>query len=56
MLGFAVVHSQSEQVLGISAFVFALMLMAAGILAYFLNTLLKPRGWGIPEERSTASL
>jgi len=55
MLGFAVVHSQNEKVLGISALVFAIMLMAAGVLAYFLNILLKPHGWGMTEERSTAS-
>jgi amino acid transporter len=55
MLGFAVVHSQNEKVLGISALVFAIMLITAGVLAYFLNTLLKPHGWGMTEERSTAS-
>src|SRR5690242_20674157 len=37
MLGFAVVHSQNEKVLGISALVFALMLMAAGVVAYFFQ-------------------
>ena len=45
LLGFSVVRSQNEQVLGISSFAFGLLLMAAGVLAYFLNHALKPAGW-----------
>jgi amino acid transporter len=45
LLGFSVFRSQSEQVLGMSSFAFGMMLIAAGVLAYFLNYALKPAGW-----------
>jgi amino acid transporter len=45
LLGFSVFRSQSEQVLGISSFAFGMILIAAGVLAYFLNHALKPAGW-----------
>jgi hypothetical protein len=46
LLGFSVVRSQSEYVLGISAFAFGMLLIAAGVVAYFINVALKPAGWG----------
>ncbi len=45
LLGFAVVRSQSETVLGMSSFVFGLILMGAGVVAYLINRALKPAGW-----------
>ena len=45
LLGFSVVRSQSEHVLGISAFAFGMLLIAAGVVAYFVNVALKPSGW-----------
>jgi amino acid transporter len=51
LLGFSVVRSQSEQVLGMSSFAFGMWLIAAGVLAYFLNVALKPAGWARPAEK-----
>ena len=51
LLGFAIVRSQSETVLGISSFAFGLILMGAGVVAYLLNRALKPAGWA-PAERT----
>ncbi len=45
LLGFSVVRSEAEQVLGMSSFVFGMVLMGAGVMAYGLNTLVKPAGW-----------
>jgi amino acid transporter len=47
LLGFAVVRSEHEQVLGMSSFVFGIMLILAGVLAYALNLALKPKGWSV---------
>jgi amino acid transporter len=52
MLGFAIARSQHEQVLGMSSFAFGMVLMAAGVAAYYLNTTLKPHGWTIPAEKT----
>ena len=51
LLGFSVVRSETEQVLGMSAFAFGMWLIAAGVLAYFLNVALKPTGWAQPAEK-----
>jgi amino acid transporter len=51
LLGFSVVRSQSEQVLGMSSFVFGMILVGAGVVAYALNTALKPSGW-TPQEKA----
>jgi amino acid transporter len=52
LLSFDVVRSQSEQVLGMSSFAFGMILIAAGVVAYFLNLALKPAGWApIPAEK-----
>jgi amino acid transporter len=45
LLGFAIVRSQSETVLGMSSFAFGLILMGAGVVAYLINRTLKPAGW-----------
>ena len=45
LLGFSIVRSQSEQVWGMSSFVFGLLLIAAGVVAYFVNVSLRPAGW-----------
>ncbi len=45
LLGFSVVRSETEQVLGMSSFAFGMILIAAGVVAYFLNHVLKPEGW-----------
>jgi amino acid transporter len=45
LLGFSVVRSETEQVLGMSSFAFGMLLIAAGVVAYFINHALKPSGW-----------
>jgi amino acid transporter len=45
LLGFAIMRSQSETVLGMSSFAFGLILMGAGVVVYLLNRALKPAGW-----------
>ena len=48
LLGFSVVRSESEQVLGMSSFAFGMILIGAGVVAYFVNHALKPAGWTKP--------
>jgi len=51
LLGFSVIRSEHEQVLGMSSFAFGMLLIAAGVLAYVLNHALKPAGWApVPEK------
>ncbi len=45
LLGFSIVRSETEQVLGMSSFAFGMILMGAGVVAYFVNHALKPQGW-----------
>jgi amino acid transporter len=45
MLGFSIFRSQHETVFGMSSFAFGMILVAAGVVAYGLNHLLKPDGW-----------
>jgi hypothetical protein len=52
MLGFAIARSQHEQVLGMSSFAFGVILMAAGVAAHYLNTIIKPHGWALPAEKT----
>jgi amino acid transporter len=52
LLGFSVVRSETEQVLGMSSFAFGMLLIAAGVVAYFLNHVLKPMGWAAATEKS----
>jgi len=51
LLIFSVVRSQSERIYGMSSFMFGALLIAAGVLAYFLNLALKPSGWTMAEEK-----
>jgi len=50
LLGFSVVRSQDEQVLGMSSLAFAMLLVAGGVVAYFLSLALKPGGWAPRQE------
>jgi len=53
LLGFSVIRSEHESVLGMSSFAFGMILIAAGFVAYAVNHLLKPQGWtGIQKERA----
>jgi len=45
LLGFARMRSQSEQVWGMSSFALGAAVVAAGVVAYALNYMLKPAGW-----------
>ena len=47
LIGFSVVRSQHESILGMSAFAFGMILVAAGFVAYFVNHALKPEGWSV---------
>ena len=51
LLGFAVLNSEHEAILGMSAFWFGLILMGAGVVAYAINHALKPAGWARPEPK-----
>ncbi len=44
LLGFSVCGPRVRDVLGISAFTFGMLLIAAGVFAYFVNVSLKPDG------------
>jgi amino acid transporter len=45
LLGFAIIRSEHEVVLGISSLLFGLILIGAGVVAYLINHALKPAGW-----------
>jgi amino acid transporter len=47
MLGFSIFRSQHETVFGMSSFAFGMILIAAGVVAYGLNHLLRPDGWTV---------
>ena len=52
LLAFSVIRSQTEQVLGMSSFAFGMLLIAAGVVAYFLNHAVRPEGWApAPQEK-----
>ncbi|HEX4426790.1 MAG TPA: APC family permease [Terriglobales bacterium] len=51
LLGLAIFRSESEQVLGMSSFAFGLILIGAGLVAYFVNHSLKPSGWNSIAEK-----
>jgi amino acid transporter len=57
LLGFSIVRSESEQVLGMSSFAFGMILIGAGVVAYFVNHALKPGGWTPPvQEKPEAAV
>ncbi len=45
LLGFAILRSEREVVLGMSALWFGLIVIGAGVVAYLINRALKPAGW-----------
>jgi amino acid transporter len=45
LLGFALVRSESESVWGMSSFALGALVVAAGVIAYALNRVVKPSGW-----------
>jgi len=49
LLGFAAMHGEQESVLGMSALSFGGLLMLSGVVAYWLNGVVKPEGWMVPE-------
>jgi amino acid transporter len=51
LLGFSVIRSEHESILGMSSFAFGMILIAAGVVAYFINYALKPAGWSAPVEQ-----
>jgi amino acid transporter len=51
LLGFAVVNSEHESILGMSSLWFGLILIGAGVVAYAINHLVKPAGWAQPEPK-----
>ena len=53
LLSFSIVRSQTEQVLGMSAFAFGMILIGAGVFAYALNHKLKPAGWAPVAQQNT---
>ena len=48
LLGFAIVRGDHETILGVSAVLFGLLVMGAGVVAYLINHALKPAGWSVP--------
>jgi amino acid transporter len=55
LLGFSVVRSETETVLGMSSFAFGMILIGAGVVAYLVNSILKPAGWAPPEDFKPAA-
>ena len=53
LMGFAISHSQHEQIFGVSSFWVAIALIVAGVVAYFLNATLRPQGWSTPIQTKT---
>jgi amino acid transporter len=51
LLGFAIIRSEHEVVLGMSSLLFGLTLIGAGIVAYLINHALKPAGWAAAEPK-----
>ena len=51
LLGFSVVRSEHESVLGMSSFAFGVLLILAGVVAYLVNHAVKPEGWISAEEK-----
>ena len=49
LLGFAALHGEQESVLGMSALAFGGLLIVSGVVAYWLNGVVKPEGWIVPE-------
>jgi len=54
LLGFDLVHSESERIWGMSSFAFGALAIAAGIIAYAVKQALKPAGWAIATREEPA--
>ena len=52
LLGFDLVRSENERVLGMSSFAFGILLIGAGVIAYLLNHAVRPAGWTAARERA----
>ena len=52
LLGFSIVRSEHEQVWNMSSFAFAMILIAAGVVAHLINHALKPAGWAPAEQKA----
>jgi hypothetical protein len=52
LLGFSIIRSEHEQVWNMSSFAFGMILIGAGVVAYAVNHLLKPRGWAATTEKA----
>jgi amino acid transporter len=51
LLGFAIVRSEHEVVLGVSSLLFGLIVIGAGVVVYLINHALKPTGWAPAEPK-----
>jgi amino acid transporter len=51
LLGLAIKSSEHEVVLGISALLFGLIVIGAGVVAFIINRALKPAGWAPAEPK-----
>jgi amino acid transporter len=54
LLGFAIIRSEHEVVLGMSSLAFGLIMIGAGVVAYLINHALKPAGWAAPKPELAA--
>jgi amino acid transporter len=58
LLGFSIVHGESEQILGMNGLAFGLLLIGGGFLAYWVKSLIRPQGWAetstLADERKAA--
>jgi amino acid transporter len=51
LLGFAIIRGGHESILGMSAFVFGLIVMGAGVVAYVIRHVVNPSGQTAPEAK-----
>jgi len=53
LLGFAATHGEQESVLGMSALAFGGLLILSGVVAYWVNGVVKPEGWIVPARETS---
>ena len=51
LLGFAIVRSEHEVVLGMSSLLFGLLVVGGGVVVYLINHAIRPAGWAARSER-----
>ena len=51
LLGFAIVRSEHEVVLGMSSLLFGLLMVGGGVVVYLINHAIRPAGWAARSER-----